>query len=107
MMGDDALENRVTERLGISPRNRDIDRAPFLQKIDGRHVVSCIARKIFFILLVMALLPVQPAQSADTAKGPVVNLTAEERAWLKAHPKIVFGVGESWAGRVICVVVIG
>jgi signal transduction histidine kinase/CheY-like chemotaxis protein len=68
----------------------------FFHKTDGRHLASCRTMSFFVALLVMALLPVQAARSADTAKGPAVNLTAKERAWLKAHPKIVFGVGESW-----------
>ncbi len=30
------------------------------------------------------------------AQGADINLTAEERAWLKAHPKIVLGLDAAW-----------
>jgi ABC-type amino acid transport substrate-binding protein len=30
------------------------------------------------------------------AQGPEINLTVEERAWLKAHPKIVLGLDAGW-----------
>ncbi len=47
---------------------------PFFQKTDGRHLSSCEARKfLFIILLVMAFLPVQPAQNADTPENSDVN----------------------------------
>ena len=69
----------------------------FFQKADECHLVYFEARKFHFIvLLVIALLPVQAARSTDKPKGPAVNLTAKERTWLKAHPKIVFGLDASW-----------
>jgi ABC-type amino acid transport substrate-binding protein len=67
-----------------------------LEKTDGRHLASCKAREFLFILWAMAFLPVQAARNIDTSEDPIINLTAEERAWLKAHPKIVFGLDASW-----------
>ncbi len=42
----------------------------FFQKTDGHHLASCEARKfLFIILLVMAFLPIQPAQTKEPVWG--------------------------------------
>jgi hypothetical protein len=42
----------------------------FFQKTDGRHLTFCEARKfLFIILLMMAFLPIQPAQTEEPVWG--------------------------------------
>ena len=87
----------------------------FFQKTNAHHLAYFEARKfLFIILLVIALLPVQPAQAAesqislvqeelnglekislavDTSEIPDIKLTAKERQWLKDHPVITLGGG--------------
>ena len=47
-----------------------------------------------------------PATSAwsqvnQAATAPTIELTPEERAWIKAHPRIVFGVDKDWEPSIL------
>jgi signal transduction histidine kinase len=50
------------------------------------------------LILFMGSLVASPAVAADNQPD---LLTAEERAWLAAHPRIVLGAGEDWAPSVM------